>query len=100
MAAYRVLVPHSLGSAAALARVERFLDDVQRDYAEYLSDPQGQWQGNSLEFSFLAMGLAISGSLIVEEESVHVFGPLPLAAAFFRGRIEQTIHAELTRLLS
>src|SRR5262245_25921022 len=100
MSSFRVLVPHSLGAAAALSRVERFLEQVQRDYAEYLSEPQGGWSGNRLDFSFLAMGLPITGSLVVDEEKVDVFGPLPLAAAFFRGRIERTIHDELTRLLT
>jgi putative polyhydroxyalkanoic acid system protein len=100
MASFRVLVPHTLGAGAALARVEQFLEQVQRDYAEYLSEPQGAWSGNRLDFRFLATGLSISGSLVVEEQTVHVFGPLPLAAAFFRGRIERTIHDELKRLLS
>ena len=100
MAAFRVLVPHTLGAATAFSRVERFLEDVQREYAAYLSDAQGQWTENRLDFSFLATGLSITGTLVVEEESVHVWGPLPLAAAFFRGRIERTIHEELARLLS
>ena len=100
MASYSIGVAHRLGEAAAMTRVERFLEDVQREYAAYLSDAEGQWNGNRLQFSFLAAGLSINGILVVTEESVHVSGPLPLAAAFFRGRIEQTIREELTRLLS
>jgi len=100
MASYSVSVVHRLGEAAARSRVERFLEDVQRDYAAYLSNADGEWIGNRLQFRFLATGMSISGAMVVEEERVHVSGPLPLAAAFFRGRIEQTIRDELTRLLS
>jgi hypothetical protein len=100
MASYNVRVPHALGREMALARVARFLDDVQRDYAAHMSDVEGQWSDNRLQFGFVASGLRISGTLLVEETSVHVSGPLPLAAALFRGRIEQTIRDELQRLLS
>jgi Putative polyhydroxyalkanoic acid system protein (PHA_gran_rgn) len=100
MASYSVLVPHDLGQTTARARVERFLDDVQRDYAAHVSDVWGKWTENCLQFDFDVSGLAVSGMLVVEESSVHVSGPLPLAAALFRGRIEQTIRDELRRLLS
>jgi hypothetical protein len=99
MPALDVSVPHALGQEAALARVQQFLDDVRREHADKVSDVRGQWSENRLEFSFLASGLSIRGTLVVEEIVVQVFGPLPLAAAFFRGRIEQTIRQELEKLL-
>jgi len=100
MASYSVTVPHKLGQATALARVERFLDDMRRDYADRISDVRGQWSGNRLQFGFSASGISINGTLEVEENAVHVNGPLPLMAAMFRGRIEQTIRDDLERLLS
>jgi hypothetical protein len=100
MPSFSVTVPHSLGQAEALARVGRFLENVQRDYAAYLSDVQGEWLENRLQFGFRASGLPISGQLVVQESEVHVAGPLPLAAALFRGRIERSIHDELQKLLS
>lgn len=100
MPSYQVTVAHELGQEAALARVGRFLDDVQRDYATHISDVRGAWTGNQLAFAFRASGLAVSGTLVVVEKSVHVAGPLPLAAVLFRGRIEQTIRDELQKLLS
>lgn len=100
MPAYQVAVPHSLGREAAKSRVEQFLESVQRDYASHISNVQGGWTGDQLQFSFSATGLAISGTMQVEESAVQVSGPLPLAAAFFRGRIEQTIKDELQKLLS
>jgi hypothetical protein len=100
MPSYQVSVLHVLGREVARNRVEQFLEAVQRDYAAYISNVQGAWAGDQLRFSFTATGLAISGTMQVEESAVQVSGPLPLAAALFRGRIEQTIKGELQKLLS
>jgi len=100
MPSYSVAVPHNLGQPSARARVEQFLENVQRDYAAHLSNVGGEWIDNQLNFRFLASGLSISGALAVEETLVTVTGPLPLAAAFFRGQIERTIRDELLKLLS
>jgi len=100
MPSYNVSVEHQLGQEAARQRVERFLDDVQRDYAAHISTVSGQWSDNRLDFRFVASGLSVSGMLLVEETLVAVSGPLPLAAALLRGQIERTIEGELRRLLS
>ena len=100
MPSYQVSVPHTLGRDAAKSRVEQFLESVQRDYAAHISNVQGGWTGDALQFSFTATGFPISGNMLVEESAVQVAGPLPLAASFFRGRIEQTIKDELQKLLS
>ena len=100
MASYSVSVEHELGQTAARQRLDAFLEAALRDYASYISDVDGEWTKNRLEFRFVTSGLSISGQLQVEESLVAVSGPLPLAAAFFRGRIEQQIRSELLRLLS
>jgi hypothetical protein len=100
MPSFNVSVPHELGQATARARVEQFLDAVQRDYAEHVRNVSGEWQENELNFRFVTSGLKISGSLAVEESVVEVSGPLPLVAVLFRGKIEQQIRAELAKLLS
>ena len=100
MAGINVSVPHTIGREAALARLRQFLDDIRQNYAAHVSDVRGQWLDNRLEFGFSATGLPVQGTLVVEDHAVHVWGPLPLAAMFFRGRIEQTIRQELEKLLA
>ena len=99
MPSYQVSVAHSLGQNAARTRVETFLENVQRDYAAHVSNVSGQWNGSELDFGFVASGLNVRGTLDVQESAVVVAGPLPLAAAFFRGQIERTIREQLERLL-
>jgi hypothetical protein len=100
VAAFDISIPHRLGREAALARVQRFLEDLRQSYSHEISDLCGQWDDNQLDFSFAARGLTVQGRLVVEESFVRVAGPLPLAALFFRGRIEQTIRQELEKLLA
>ena len=100
MASYRVSVPHDLDQATARARVETFLEAVQRDYAEHVRNVTGEWEENRLSVRFVTSGLNITGTLAVEETAVEVSGPLPLVAALFRGTIEKQIRGELTKLLS
>ena len=100
MASFQVTVLHTLGQEMARVRVEQFLVSVERDYAAHLSEVRGQWSDNTLHFGFVASGLPINGTLAVEPGAVSVWGPLPLMAALFRGRIEQSIREQLERLLS
>jgi hypothetical protein len=99
MAGFHVSVSHRLGRETARERVAEFVHSVQTQYASDISDADGRWDGDRLLFSLSARGLAISGTLVVGAEQVVVSGPLPLMAMMFRGRVEQTIRAELERLL-
>jgi hypothetical protein len=100
MAALNLSVPHNLGQAEAQVRLERLLDNIRRQHAAELNDVRGGWTENVLEMELNIRGIGISGRIIVEEAHIHVSGPLPLAALFFRGRIEQTIREEIERALA
>ncbi len=100
MAALNLSVPHNLGQAEAQVRLERLLDNIRRQHAAELNDVRGGWTANVLEIELDIRGIGISGRMIVEETHIHVSGPLPLAALFFRGRIEQTIREEIERALA
>jgi hypothetical protein len=99
MAALNLSGPHGLGQAEAQVRLERFLDNIRLQHAAELNDVRGGWTANVLEIELDIRGIGISGRMVVEETHIHVSGPLPLAALFFRGRIEQTIRDELLKAL-
>jgi hypothetical protein len=100
MPAYQVVVSHQLGRETARQRVGQLLERTLAQYSAHLSDATGEWNGHELAFRFVASGLGVSGKLVVDETQVAVGGPLPLAAALFRGRIERMIRDELERLLA
>jgi hypothetical protein len=52
MVPIQISVPHQLGPQAAKDRVQQFLDGLQREYANQISDVQGDWDNNRLQFGF------------------------------------------------
>ena len=53
-----------------------------------------------LEFAFKAMGMAVSGTVKVEESAVRLDAKIPMAAMMFKGMIEQQIRKELDGVLA
>lgn len=82
-----------------MRRLDQLIDRIREEHGQNLSEMQGGWAAHVLSFSFRAMGMAVSGAMDVGDDQVSVQGQLPLAAAFFRGKIEQTIRNELRSVL-
>ncbi|HZL90914.1 MAG TPA: polyhydroxyalkanoic acid system family protein [Pirellulaceae bacterium] len=99
MPGFSTQVPHGLTRHEAALKLKTFIENVRRDHGHKVRDLRGQWRETTLEFAFTAYGMAIEGTMVVEEAEVRVAGTLPLAAALFRGQIEQTIRGELVRIL-
>jgi hypothetical protein len=61
-----------------------------------VSDVNEDWdESGNLRFSFKAMGLAFSGTIVTCEERVTVDGKLPIAALPFRGVIENQVEERI-----
>ena len=99
MPAFSTLVSHALSRDEAAGKLKAFIENVRREQGHKVQNLRGQWRESTLEFAFTAYGMAIQGTMVVEEAEVRVAGTLPLAAALFRGQIEQTIRGELLRIL-
>jgi hypothetical protein len=99
MPGFKTQVPHALPRDEAAEKLRAFVENVRREHGEKVQNLRGQWQETTLEFAFTAYGMAIEGSMFVEEAHVRVEGTLPFAAALFRGQIEQTIRGELVKIL-
>jgi len=99
MPQFAVTVPHALGREDAMRRLDQLIERIRNEHGQSLSEMEGGWAAHVLNFSFRAMGMAVSGAMDVGEDQVSVHGHLPLAAAFFRGKIEQTIRSELSSVL-
>ncbi len=100
MPGFSVQVSHPLDREAAVAKLAGLIDSLRHKYKDTASDVQGSWAANVLTFSLKVMGFAIQGKVTVEDKQALVEGKLPLAAAMFRGRIEQSIKAEMEKELA
>ncbi|MFV1964015.1 MAG: polyhydroxyalkanoic acid system family protein [Pirellulaceae bacterium] len=100
MSSFRTEVQHQLGKEKATERLKTFLEQVAERYKDQVSHLDGTWADNILKFALTTYGFNISGTLTVEDNLARLEGKLPLAALAFRGKIEQSIAAELARELS
>ena len=100
MPSFHVQIPHELSQTVALERLKPFVEQMQRQFAEKLSQVSGKWNGPTLEFSLLIAGFRITGTLVTEDKMVRVEGRVPFLVAPFARKIEQEIANELFQLLS
>ena len=95
-----IVVPHALTQDEALGRIRKLLGEVKSDYGDKVTDLSETWSGNRADFAFKAMGMGVSGNLVVTSNQVELKGNLPFAALPFKGRIEETIRTRANQLLA
>jgi Putative polyhydroxyalkanoic acid system protein (PHA_gran_rgn) len=100
MPSVQLTIPHQLGQEEALARLKGLLAKVKNRYQNQISDLQESWNDNVVDFSFKTYGFGISGQMAVEPADVRFDAKVPMAAMMFKGKIEQTLRDEITRVLS
>lgn len=100
MPGFSTQVSHPLDQATAVEKLKGLLGGLQAKYKDVASDVQGAWTDNVLDFSLKVMGFAITGKVTVQDKLALVEGKLPLAAAMFRGRIEESIKGEMEKELA
>jgi hypothetical protein len=100
MPGFSTEVPHALGKHEATSRLKGFVERARERFGDQVSAMDGSWNDSVLTFSITAMGLAIKGTMTVDDSRARVEGQLPLAAMPFRGKIEQSIAAEIKQELS
>ncbi len=100
MPGFSTEVPHSLGQAEATSRLKGFVERAGERFGDQVSAMDGSWTDSVLSFSLTVMGMTIKGTLAVDDSSARVNGQLPLMAMPFRGKIENSIAAEIKQELS
>jgi hypothetical protein len=100
MPSFSIDVPHTLDQQSAVTKLTGLMSALQHKYKDVASDVQGTWVDNILNFSLKVMGFTVSGKVTVQDQQAKVEGQLPLAAAMFRGRIEESIKTELQKELA
>jgi hypothetical protein len=93
-------VPHSLGLEEATRRLKDKFAAALAEHQSRISDFREEWRDHTLSFAMKAMGLGVSGTVAVEAKQVKLDAELPLAAAFFKGAIEQRLRQEVAVVLA
>lgn len=100
MASFNVNVPHQKSRDQAADRLRQFSDIVLADLPTGVTDVDEQWQPDgSLNFAFKAMGMQLSGNMVIGDKQVEVTGTMPFAALPFRGAIQAKIEEQINKAL-
>jgi hypothetical protein len=94
-----VKVPHALGAEEAVSRIGKLIESIRHKYGDQVSDVEERIESERGTFGFSAQGMRVRGEYEVGDGDVEVSCELPLAAAFFKGRIETEIRDRLIELL-
>ncbi len=92
-------IPHSLGQEEATRRLKEKFAAARAEYQGQVSNFREEWQDHTFSFGFHVLGMAISGTVAVDDAAVKLVTQLPLAAAFFKGAIEERLRQEVGKLM-
>lgn len=94
-------INHGLTQEDALVRIKGLLEDLKVQFADMITDLNEEWNGSSSKFRFKAKGMAISGTLAVEDSAVRISSEeLPFLVSLAKPRIEKMIRERANTLLA
>jgi hypothetical protein len=100
MAQFVLEVPHSLEQEEATRRLKEKFAAALAEHHGRVSNVQSEWKENTFSFALQAMGMAVRGTVAVEQKAVKVAAELPFAAMMFKRAIEDRLRQEVGALLA
>lgn len=93
-------IPHQQTRAEAKRRVEELVVQLQKQYGTTLAKVDRRWTGDTMDFAFSSVGMAVTGQVFVEDQAVRLDVVLPWALSMLAGGIKQRIEEEGRKFLS
>lgn len=95
-----ISLPHAFDRAEAKKRTQECIAQFQRQYGSRLGHLDERWNGDTMDFTFVAMGMPISGKAYVEDRAVRVEVELPWILSTLAGGMKKSIEHEGRKALS
>ena len=96
----KIVKDHGMARQGAKDTVDALLPNLIQRHGDSMSNPKGAWSGDVFEFSFVARGFSIKGTLEVNDSQLILDAKLPFLAKPFEGMIRSRIEQELDHILS
>jgi hypothetical protein len=94
-----ISIPHRLGKAEALRRVQGGFGRMRGDLSALISIDQEQWDGDTVRFQMRGLGQSASGLIQVLDDSLRIEVVLPWLLEKIAERLLPTLRKEATLLL-
>jgi hypothetical protein len=95
-----IIISHHLTQDETIKRISNLLNEMKMQYSDKISNWYEEWEGDMGKVHFSAMGLSVSGTLMVNKSQVEICGSLPFAAMFLKGKIKTAIEDQMKTLLA
>jgi hypothetical protein len=89
-----VSIPHNLGRAEAMRRLQGGMGSIRTQFGDKLTKIEDTWTDNRMDFNVAALGQAISGHLVVFDDSVHVEIQLPWILSMIAEKVRPVIEKQ------
>jgi hypothetical protein len=100
MSSLKLSIPHQLTQQEALSRIKNLLSRLKKEQRDKVSNVSEEWNGETGNFSFTAKGFDLSGAITVHPSAIDIHAKIPMALAFFKGKIKSVIEEEAKELLA
>jgi hypothetical protein len=94
-----VAIPDQLDRAEARKRTEACVAQFRQQSGGTIGRLDERWDGDTMHFTFVAMGTSITGRAFLEDRSVRLEVDLPWMLSMLGGSIKQSIEERGRRLL-
>jgi hypothetical protein len=88
----------SLSVSEIKEKAGKLINDALEEFKDKISDTRQEWRGNTLIFSFKAMGFSVSGKAVAYDNLITVEAKLPFAAGLFKGKIRDKFNEKAKEL--
>ncbi len=96
-----VTIPHQLGKAEALKRIEEGFGKIEQQLAGgNAAKVTKSWVGETMNFSAVAMGQTITGAVHVFDQEIKLDVVLPGILGMLAGKVRDRVKKEGTLLLA
>jgi len=98
----RINYQHNLTQEEAYRRINNLLTDLQKQYADKISNPRTIWnpEHTRMDYNMEIMGFSTKGEVTLRNGQVSLEGKLPFMARMFSGKIEEMVRKQLDDLLA
>lgn len=95
-----VTIPHQLGKAEALKRIEEGFGRIEQQLAGgTAAKVDKSWAGDTMNFSAVAMGQTITGAVHVHDQEIKLDVVLPGILGMLAGKVRDKVQKEGQLLL-
>lgn len=93
-------IPHQYDRGEAKKRTQEIVAQYRKDLGSTIGHLDERWNGDTMEFTFVAMGMPIKGQAQVEDYAVRFEVELPGLLASLANPIKQSIESQARKVLS